>query len=153
MYGGTSLTDSASISVYGNNEQYNTGKIILRTQDPEKAEHYLIMYRNGVLSHESNDLGAAAIVAKNFSGNGYIKYANGMTMQWGVYNYTAAVDATVSIKLPIIFPTLLFTVSAQPCTNENTIDYRAWFHPGYPSDDFSYLANINSKVMWLAIGY
>lgn len=58
------------------------------------------------LTFNANDLAGAAVVDKSLGENGYIKYANGLIIQWGKFqkfNLSAGYQNT-PIDYPIAFP-------------------------------------------------
>ena len=58
---------------------------------------------SGTLKHGCNDLAGSAIVAKSISwGNGYIKYASGLIIQWGRF-FTDTSPSGSTVKYPISF--------------------------------------------------
>lgn len=63
-----------------------------------------------------NTLGIGGIVAQKLEDNGYVKFANGLTFQWGS---TTNHSADVNITFPIAFSTKCFCglVTAQKSTN------------------------------------
>ena len=118
--------------MYGNNAPYNAGRIVLCTRDPdpEKYEHYLIMYQDGVLSHESNDLGAAAIVSKSLSTNGYIKFACGLLIQW-THNFINDSNGwSTSNAGPGLVRTITFPIAYTMDSYNNRIVFFASYREG-----------------------
>lgn len=122
--------------------------------------------RNGTLNIRTNDylydLAGAAIVSKNLVHTGYIKYANGLIIQWGGVNlvpYISGEQFTVDyigIPYPIIFNKIIhvfltpighnirdvFSVLNVGATGLNQFDLRA---KGTTSSNLP-------SANWLAIG-
>ena len=58
---------------------------------------------NGSLEWNTNDLAGAAIVAKSLTTNGYIKYANGLIIQW-TREIIPTGKSIVDVNTPIAYP-------------------------------------------------
>ena len=95
--GGTDFYDGASITLYGRNYSNidDRGDFVIRAFWKDSENHYslsdLIGYPDGRLFWIGNDLAGAAIVSKNISYTGYIKFSCGLIIQWGktsTYNMT-----------------------------------------------------------------
>ena len=62
---------------------------------------------NGSLEWNTNDLAGAAIVAKSLTTNGYIKYANGLIIQWGSFILTNE-QLQKTFPIPISYTTQFY---------------------------------------------
>ncbi len=89
------------------------------------------------------------IVAASLAGNGYVKFANGFIIQWGVF--PATTPGYANIPFPIAFPTACLNVQK---TSECRIDttgeeryLRSWSKTGF------YAGYDSAGCTWLAIGY
>lgn len=100
----------------------------------------------GALEWGNNDLGGSAIVAKSLGANGYIKYANGLIMQWGQTNNASRWN------FPITFPTAVIGVYAGINYTGEQSGYNA-----VKTLTTSYLEpSLQSPVVttyWLVLGY
>jgi len=153
IIGGDNKYDSPFIFMNGNNGDGSVvkGRIVLNAQDLTESTT-LILDPNGELlldnsSSDATDLGAAAIVAKNFSGNGYIKYASGMTMQWG-QKYTQ--NGTDSVSFPISFSNTNYGLSivadGAAATYSHSKDLTV-------NNFIVVKGTASSGIRWVAIGY
>ena len=89
------------------------------------------------------------VTASNFgTSSGYIKYSNGLLLQWG------AITSGDSVVFPIAYKTVCFPVGDWVCTNTpgDAGDHMA----NYSLTGFKYVysvPNANSKITWIVIGY
>ena len=66
---------------------------------------------SGTLKHENNDLAGSAIVAVSYKQNGYIRYANGLTLMWGeMYSGENKFEITLPISCSNIFVGIAYDV-------------------------------------------
>lgn len=79
----------------------NNGQFVLTARN-SSGHTSLYGKPNGELIWKENDLSGAAIVAKSLNINGYIKFANGLIMQWGIQFVTTS-NTQVPVVLPISF--------------------------------------------------
>ena len=81
--------------------------------------------------------------------NGYIRYANGLTVQWGT-----GVETTVKSSIPIVFPITFSTQAAigicigQSQSTTNT----AWFDLWTNSANI-YFSGAPNRYWWVVLGY
>lgn len=110
---------------------------------------------NGVLTACSSSLGAAnngGIVAALLEQNGYVKFANGLIIQWGITPYTTKNPTAV---FPISFTSNAYTCVSQMESSSSTSNN--WGFPKYntltnKSVTFILNANSDERVFWIAIG-
>ena len=102
--------EGAGITLYGrNNSNINDrGDFVIRAFWKDSENHYLLSdligYPDGRLSWKDNDLAGAAIISKNISYTGYIKFRCGLIIQWG--------DILVNVNEGTIFtPSISYTKS------------------------------------------
>jgi hypothetical protein len=90
------------------------------------------------------------IIAKNIAANGYIKFENGLIMQWGYYK-----GASTSITYPITFPTECFIVRCETAgKSPDTVGatYGGRLPSAYTKSGFTVTATPTYGVTWFAIG-
>ena len=106
------------------------------------------------LTFNGNDLAGSAIVAKSFGQTGYIKFASGLIMQWGV-NVVGTTNTEVTF--PISFTSALYNVtcSAQRTGAGQSTDFPiAVYHDENRTTTKMYLrCSQSSYVSWQVIGY
>jgi hypothetical protein len=92
------------------------------------------------------------IVAKSLGTNGYIKYASGLVMQWGVVGFTESGSKEVS--LPIGFSTSYIITTGSAADSINDIPRVSAF-PSYSDglNKFTVQSSRANNVNWFAIGY
>ena len=121
---GDSVSNSPFILLNGNNGYGSAtkGLIAFSAQNTESiAPVTLSINPNGSLLFKGNyigetmDLGGAAIVSKSITYNGYIKYANGLIMQWGNLNMGVSA-ATVTFTFPVSVNNIIYINAA--CVND-----------------------------------
>ena len=95
------------------------------------------------------------IVDKSLGENGYIRYDNGLLIQWGRSDYVG-MDSEVRIQFPTSFSSTVFTIIAKPQKDEaaqggNGEDVvRSW-----TTDTFTFYHGRDKyfvKISWIAIG-
>ena len=82
LCGGSSLYNGAHLELYGKDFSAANGAFKLTTIRADGGSINLFGNGSGGLWWMGNDLAGAAIVAKNLAENGYIKFANGLILQW-----------------------------------------------------------------------
>jgi hypothetical protein len=90
------------------------------------------------------------IIAQNIAANGYIKFANGLIMQWGYYK-----GNSTSITYPITFPTECFIVRGETAgKSPDTVgsSYTGRLPSAYTKSGFTVAATPTYGVTWFAIG-
>jgi hypothetical protein len=74
------------------------------------------------LTWNGNDLGGASIVAQSLGQNGYVKYSNGLIVQWGtVWSLSANTPATVTFPIEFTTAGLAITVSGMDSTQTKPV--------------------------------
>ena len=102
-----------------------------------------------------NLLGMGAIVAQRLEETGFVKFANGFTIQWGQYNaYGTATPWKVAF--PIKFSNTSFGVSINRCNGEyafseicisKNVEYFT-----YKDADYRNQSGVGDTIFWIAIG-
>lgn len=91
-------------------------------------------------------LGFGGIVAQRLEANGYVKFANGFTIQWG--------NATAPVKFPIAFSTACLNVVATIQTNgdDGNMSKNRLYVNSIRNDGFS-IQNPQGSYRYFAVGY
>lgn len=113
--GGSSTNNSPYFQVYGKNHSAHPGHFQIVAKDDTSARS-LIGTAQGDLTWVNNDLAGAAIVAKNLTQKGYINYASGLIIQWGI-GQTITYNNKWQINFSINFTTT-FAISYS-CSNQS----------------------------------
>ena len=87
------------------------------------------------------------IIAESLTANGYVKFANGLIIQWGVVGWGGV--GFNGVTFPIAFPDACFAVITSYLKNDRVGDYRA---VGWASKTGCGIATDNCAAYWLAIG-
>jgi hypothetical protein len=116
------------------------------------AKNWANLFTQNITLSNNFDLTGSSIVAKSLGENGYIKYASGLIMQWGVVGFTESGSKEVSF--PIGFST------SYKITTGNEIDAlgnipQASAFPSYSDrlNKFIVQSSRDNNVNWFAIGY
>ena len=104
-------------------------------------------------SSGSYDMGN--IIDQSLGQNGYIKYANGLMIQWGKSTNTVGIDSHITIQFPTQFSSTVFTVLATDLRSgvktesggENLV--RSWTTESFY---FYHGEDHEANVLWVAIG-
>lgn len=112
LYGGTTNQDGAAIGLRGINftgygEQLR-GSFGIAAVHPSGTVHTLNGLGDGRLLWDDINIGAGGVVAKMFGQTGYIKYASGLIIQWGLSG--SPINHISAITFPVAFSTLTYTV-------------------------------------------
>lgn len=111
---------------------------------------------SGTLKHGGNDLAGSAIVAKLLAQNGYIKYANGLLIQWGrliLISGTASAGTTAEITFPLSFYNeYSYAFMAMPAINSGAINITTVDKMGNNKITIKTLGTTNQQAHWFAIG-
>ena len=95
------------------------------------------------------------IVAESLTENGYVKFANGLILQWG--KHLPANDGWVSsrVNFPIAFNSACLAVNFCIVLGENkhNIESSLDHSPGLTSFSVYYSADRTRPILWIAIGY
>lgn len=108
ILGAQAFSEGASIQLYGNH--YAKQPHLRGVARIGCSNHSLFLCPDGRMMWENNDIGASGVVAKMLGESGYIKYASGLIMQWGLSG--APVNHLSEIVFPVAFSTLTYTVIA-----------------------------------------
>ena len=109
LRGGTGYRKGALLALFGK-DNTNAGRFMLSADNGTNVVD-LIGQADASLIWAGNDLGGSAIVAKSLTGNGYIKYASGLIMQWGRIVLNANVTTNTE-TLPLSFSTIASIVGS-----------------------------------------
>lgn len=119
-----------------------------------KTNFSLVGRPNGSLTWNDNNLSGAAIAAQNLAATGYIKFANGLTMQWG-HTAVSAANIGVEIVFPISFISFEYVENVLPLTaggyNNYIISVCTYKLLNEMLVEFS--AVPSQQADWLTIGY
>ena len=104
----------------------------------------------------SNSYDMGNIADKSLGENGYIKYTNGLMIQWGKSTSTVGKDSNITIQFPTSFSSTVFAVLAtgfkdgtqQSGGGENVV--RSWTTSSFIFYHGRDATNMN--VLWIAIG-
>ena len=101
-------------------------------------------------------LGFGGIVAQKLDSNGYVKFANGFTIQWG---YAADVPSGTQINFPILFSNGICKVVCAGKENVNRNSIQFFSVHSITGDGFKVLskrfdgATTNDFFDWIAVGF
>lgn len=105
---------------------------------------------SGTLKHGGHDLAGSAIVAESLSETGYIKYANGLIIQWGRKNISSEQNITFPISFTnqytYAFIHNTFGSSTQNYIKDQNADMRA------DGITLTIASGAYTHIEWLAIG-
>jgi hypothetical protein len=108
------------------------------------------------LTWNGADLGGASIVAQSLGENGYVKYSNGLIVQWGFYSITANTESR-TVPFPISFPSVCRAVmlTDMKLNSNSRLGHMFVTNPTISS----FVANTQTSgttgqyYYWVAIGY
>jgi hypothetical protein len=104
------------------------------------------------LTWNANDLGGSAIVAKSLGENGYIKYASGLILQWGVTITNGT--SPMQVSLPVGFPNGASIIMVSEANSTQSSSNYGVSNPLATQYSFSlYFPTAGVRVCWFAIGY
>ena len=152
IYGGQSSSVPSGIIQLGS--ATSNGRINFISKSADSTAEFL-MYPDGTLKHNNNDLAGSAIVAKLLGQNGYVKYASGLILQWGKVNG----DNVVANSQNTVAYNISFNSVANPIiwaiTGKSSFsDYRMEIINNWASkSQFSFIPNAKTGCVWFAIGY
>lgn len=163
--------DSHYIQLLGGTNGQNGGLLILNGATSPNAStegNFLLRarwstatlagYEDGRLTWAGNDLGGASIVAKSLGTNGYIKYASGLTIQWGYVAPSSAMVDNVAVSFPISFLNACVGVYEQSIgTNPDADGAMVWRQINSVTTSGFKFSRMGTMVetgkYWFAIGY
>ena len=104
-----------------------------------------------------NKLGEGGIVAQRFGESGFVKYANGFTIQWGKSNITVArtiYDGASNFIIPFTFPPFVAVTNIAPATLDND-NWTSSAVKEITINSFTYMSAQNNvtSIRWGAIGF
>ena len=111
---------------------------------------------SGTLKHGNNDLAGAAIVAKSLDVNGYVKYASGLTIQWGHVDITNASRTLVTFPINFAVNACAFLATINWKEHSNDTLLMRHIDSGARNSAVVVLNEIVSgttRINWIAIGY
>ena len=114
---GDSVTDSPAIFFNGNDGTGSANKGLITLSAMNKTANTpatLSIHPSNGLTYQNwegypADLGGSAIVVKSLGANGYIKYASGLTLQWGI----EVPEPGITFTLPISYSTNTYRAFTQ----------------------------------------
>ena len=104
-----------------------------------------------------NLLGMGGIVAQRLEENGFVKFANGFTIQWGKADITVArtiYDGASNFIIPFTFPPFVAVTNIAP----STLDNDSWTSSAVKEitiNNFTYMSAQNNvtSIRWGAVGF
>ena len=149
LRGGTGYRKGALLALFGK-DNTNAGRFMLSADNGTNSVD-LIGQADASLIWAGNDLGGAAIVSKSIAYNGYIKYANGLILQWGG-DYSSPASKKV-INYPISFPIAVYGACAIIDVGESEVVVSTAF-AGIGTSGFTCIkSSTHGGIRWIAIGY
>ena len=100
-----------------------------------------------------NVVASSAIAYK--ASNGYIKFSNGIIIQWGRSNKTSTGDTTVTFPIAFTMSTPQIVVSRLTQADTTTVQQQLLVRSSPSSTQFKWYNNVSSgtSCMWVAMGY
>ena len=104
-----------------------------------------------------NKLGEGGIVAQRFGESGFVKYANGFTIQWGKSNIAVTrtiYDGASNFIIPFTFPPFVAVTNIAPATLDND-NWTSSAVKEITINSFTYMSAQNNvtSIRWGAIGF
>lgn len=104
-----------------------------------------------------NTLGMGGIVAQRLEENGFVKFANGFTIQWGKSNITVArtiYDGASNFIIPFTFPPFVAVTNIAPAILDND-NWTSSAVKEITINSFTYMSAQNNvtSIRWCAIGF
>ena len=129
-----------------------SGTFALEASNRDGNNSLLEGFPNGTLRWNNTNLAEAAIVSKSLGENGYIKYASGLIVQWGVKLVESGVTNTY-LAFPISFINECVTCTGSEATDDipNENGLLVWFYSKNGCQLKTQKPGV--YVHWLAIGY
>lgn len=110
-----------------------------------------IYYDGAALKACADSIGGGGIVAANLNTNGYVKFANGLILQWG--HWSGGLETSTTITFPVAFSSACYSITVTSNYNStgskycDYIDRVLW----YNKSQFGCFVNTNA-FFWIAIG-
>ena len=98
------------------------------------------------------------IVSANLAQNGYVKFANGLILQWG-YNQANLLAGGITIAFPITYPNAAFSVVGIPTAALGGADLAAYSMTAVTKYNFTVKGDAltngvkSSYIFWISIGH
>lgn len=98
------------------------------------------------------------IVSANLAQNGYVKFANGLILQWG-YNQANLIAGAITIAFPITYPNAAFSVVGIPTAALGGADLAAYSMTAVTKYNFTVIGDALtngvklSYIFWISIGH
>ena len=159
-----------SSDLFPSHDRLNENKNNLLTHDTDTGSHQPILNAikaiTGTSAYDVTPsktisaiiplLGFGGIVAQKLETNGYIKFANGVAIQWGIYNN---IPTGAQINFPIAFTTSNAQVTTNGLENNNRDAIQVFAIHSVTSTGFKVLSKrfdnsiTNDYGRFIAIGY
>ena len=159
--GATNLNNGSFILLSGKNTPENGKLELVATNNTNDARlkleangTFIIIpdYKNNSTLHY--DISDAAIVAKSFNRNSYIKYVSNLTIQWGILDNEMPSTDVRTINFPINFNNTNITLFVSTKSfNDSYVGIHAFPNSVSEAIIKIYNMNANSGFYWLAISY
>jgi hypothetical protein len=149
IYGGTTPIKSATLSLYGKDSNEAPGAFYLSTGDGNKAI-YLSGKPDGTLMWDG--VYVATTKAKSLAQNGYVKFNNGLIIQWGL---TEQVNGVIVVTFPVPFTgQYTYAVTATlDGKSEKAASVQARTNTTFSVDPATGHDSAHKRAAWIAIGY
>lgn len=151
IIGGKSTNDSAFLQAYGKNNNLYPGVFSLNANIGNGVKS-LVGSPDGKLTWNNNDLAGTALTGKSLNNNGYVSYASGLILQWGMIT-PGSNTSSFGVTLPISFTTVgayaLTAISQDGLSNLR-------YNPTDINTGIFYFTNSNSNnrvIKFIAIGH
>lgn len=107
-----------------------------------------IYYDGATLKACADSIGGGGIVAALLEQNGYVKFANGLILQWGLYDFSG--NNGDKVYFPVAFTVMCAAAIVQPAgRNSHEVTNRT---TTYIQGDFKY-GDAHKLGTWIAVGY
>lgn len=146
--GGSSRDKGARLYLNGDENGTAPGEFGLYARNNIGNHSYLVGKPTGELYWNDNDLAGAVIISQSTGDSGYIKFANGFSIQWGIILAEISGATSGTINYPISFQKVC-SVSAIYYENDT-----AYMVRGINEKSFKWSrTDSTSSLRWIALGY
>ena len=111
-----------------------------------------------LINQLKNDGTLGGIVGGSLTQNGWVKFSNGLILQWGYFNQNSFSDKTYTVSFPIVFTNTLYIVTAID-KGKGDSSYSGGNGgnciQSYTTTNFTYFSGFDANregVLWFAIG-
>ena len=111
-----------------------------------------------LINQFKNDGTLGGIVGGSLTQNGWVKFSNGLILQWGYFNQNSFSDKTYTVSFPIVFTNTLYIVTAID-KGKGDSSYSGGNGgnciQSYTTTNFTYFSGFDANregVLWFAIG-